>query len=57
MTMFNKYRTSDRHEFIQLHRMLIEAVERKDVSLAKKRLLEHFKDVIAWGDVHRDKKI
>ena len=57
LTMLKKYRTSDRQEFIHLHRRLIEAVEQRDVSLAKKRLLEHFKDVIAWSDEHRDGKI
>ena len=54
LTMLKRYRTSDTREFIELHRRLIQAVEQRDPVLAKRRLLEHFKDVIEWSETHRD---
>jgi DNA-binding FadR family transcriptional regulator len=53
LTMLKQYRTSDTGEFVQLHRRLVEALAERDPVLAKERLLEHFKDVIAWSKEHR----
>ena len=57
LTVLKKYRTSDRAEFIQLHARLIEAIEAQNPELVKRRLLEHFKDVISWSDRHRNGKL
>jgi len=55
LTLINQYRTSDRLEFPELHRKLVRAMEARDVHLAKRRLLEHFKDVTAWSEEHPEK--
>ena len=52
LTVANRYHTSDRKEFIELHRRLVQAIERGDPALAVDRLLEHFKDVVAWTREH-----
>ncbi len=57
LTILKKYRTSDREDFILVHRRLIEAVEAGDASLAKQRLVEHFGEVISWSNRHRDGKL
>lgn len=57
LTVLKEYRTSDKSEFIELHRRLIEALEARDPELARARLVEHFKDVIAWSDEHRDSNL
>jgi len=53
LTVQKKYRTSDKEEFIELHRQLIEALRSRDSELARGRLIEHFKDALAWSDEHR----
>jgi DNA-binding FadR family transcriptional regulator len=53
LTVANRYRTSDLTEFIELHRRLVEAIERRDPELAVARLVEHFKDVVAWVHDHQ----
>ncbi|RKX78526.1 MAG: hypothetical protein DRP87_06075 [Spirochaetes bacterium] len=57
LTVLNKYRTSNKREFIELHRRLIEAIEHGDTALARERLIEHFKDVIAWSEEHKNEKL
>ena len=52
LTYLRQYRTSDRAEFVELHRRLVQAIEQRDPVLAKSRLLEHFKDVTAWSREH-----
>jgi GntR family transcriptional repressor for pyruvate dehydrogenase complex len=52
LTVANRYHTSDRGEFIELHRRLVQAIEHGDPALAVSRLLEHFKDVVAWTAEH-----
>ena len=54
LTFFRKYRTSDKAEFIDLHRSLIVALETRDIPLVEKTLVDHFKDVIAWSDANKD---
>jgi GntR family transcriptional repressor for pyruvate dehydrogenase complex len=53
LTVAQRYRTSDLTEFIELHRRLVEAIERRDPGLAVERLVEHFKDVVAWAHDHQ----
>jgi DNA-binding FadR family transcriptional regulator len=53
LTQADKYHTSDLSEFADLHRGIVEAVELGDGALAKARMMEHFKDVIAWGKEHQ----
>lgn len=53
LTQADKYHTSDLSEFADLHRSIVEAVELGDGDLAKQRMMEHFKDVIAWGREHQ----
>jgi GntR family transcriptional repressor for pyruvate dehydrogenase complex len=52
LTVTNRYHTSDRREFIELHRKLVQAIENRDPVLAENRLFEHFKDVAAWTREH-----
>ena len=54
LTVFKKYRTSNKAEFVELHRRLIVALEARDPELVRIQLAEHFKDVIAWSNQHRD---
>lgn len=54
LMFFKKYRTSDKSEFIDLHRSLIVALETRDIVLVEKTLVDHFKDVLAWSDANRD---
>ena len=42
LTFFRKYRTSDKAEFIDLHRSLIVALESRDIPLVEKTLVDHF---------------
>ena len=41
--------TSDRDEFIRVHRRIVEAIERRDPDEAEKRMLEHFDEVASWS--------
>jgi DNA-binding FadR family transcriptional regulator len=52
LTVQKRYRTSDRAEFIELHRRLIQALEAGNSELAGTRLIDHFKDAVAWSDEH-----
>jgi DNA-binding GntR family transcriptional regulator len=54
LTVANRYHTSDRREFIELHRRLVQAIERRDSVLAVERMFEHFKDVVAWIHEHEN---
>jgi len=56
LTVANRYHTSDRKEFIELHRRLVQAIERRDPVLAVDRLVEHFKDVVAWIQEHEQEE-
>jgi len=53
LTVQKKYRTSDKEEFIDLHRRVIGALKARDPELARERLTEHFKDALAWSEEHR----
>ncbi len=54
LTTLKKYRTSDKGEFIELHRKLIQALVDRDQDLVQQRLDEHFKDVIEWSNENRN---
>jgi len=47
LTSIHRYKTKDRNLFIQQHQLLLEAIEKKDPNLAKKRLEEHFAEARA----------
>lgn len=49
LTHLHRYRTSDTGEFVRLHAELVDALDKRDVALARTRLQEHFKDVIEWS--------
>ncbi|HEY9053736.1 MAG TPA: FCD domain-containing protein [Rectinemataceae bacterium] len=49
LTLMNRYRTQDMQEFVRLHEALVNAIEEKNPAKAKQKLLEHFKEAIAWS--------
>ena len=54
LTLIHRYKTKDRNLFIQQHQLLLEAIEKKDPNLAKKRLEEHFAEARAWVETHKE---
>ena len=46
--LLQRYRTGNRKEFIKQHKKLIDAIEKRDPALAKKRMIEHFSEPINW---------
>jgi len=54
LTLMHRYKTKDRNLFIRQHQLLLEAIEKKDPNLAKKRLEEHFAEARAWAKTHKE---
>jgi len=53
LTLLHRYKTKNRNLFIRQHKLLLEAIEKKDSRLAQKRLEEHFAEAIAWTESHK----
>ncbi|WP_455381239.1 FadR/GntR family transcriptional regulator [Salinispira pacifica] len=49
LTLINRYRTTNKTEFIAQHRRLIEAIEKRDPDLVRTQLLDHFAEAIMWS--------
>ncbi len=56
LTLLHRYKTKDRNLFIRQHKLLLEAIEKKDSHLAQKRLIEHFAEARAWAESHKGEK-
>jgi len=56
LTLIHRYETKDRNLFIMQHQLLLEAIEKKDPNLAKRRLEEHFAEAKAWIKNHKGVK-
>jgi len=56
LTLLHRYKTKDRNLFISQHKLLLEAIEKRDSYLAQKRLEEHFAEAIAWVESHKGEK-
>ena len=56
LTLMHRYKTKDRSLFIHQHKLLLEAIEKKDPNLAQKRLEEHFAEAKAWAESHKGEK-
>jgi DNA-binding FadR family transcriptional regulator len=54
LTLSHRYKTGDRKQFIEQHKLLLEAIEKRDSELAQKRLEEHFTEAKAWVKEHAD---
>ncbi|MBA7523885.1 HTH-type transcriptional repressor NanR [subsurface metagenome] len=48
LTLLHRYKTKNRDLFIRQHKLLLEAIEKRDSHLAQKRLEEHFAEAMAW---------
>jgi DNA-binding FadR family transcriptional regulator len=48
LVILHRYKTKDRLSFVQLHRMILDAIEAKDPLLAQKMLRKHFSEAIKW---------
>lgn len=56
LTLLHGYKTKDRNLFIRQHKLLLEAIEKRDSRLAQKILEEHFAKAMAWGESHKGEK-
>ena len=56
LVLMHRYKTKDRSLFIQQHQLLLEAIEKKDLNLAQRRLEEHFAEARAWVETHKEEK-
>jgi len=56
LVLLHRYKTKDRNLFIRQHKLLLEAIEKRDSRLAQKRLEEHFTEAMAWVENHRGEK-
>jgi len=56
LTLLHRYKTKDRNLFIRQHKLLLEAIEKKDSHLAQKKLEEHFAEAKAWAESHKGEK-
>jgi len=56
LTLIHRYKTKDRNLFIRQHKLLLEAIEKRDSRLAQKRLEEHFTEARAWVENHKGEK-
>lgn len=56
LTLLHRYKTKDRNLFIHQHKLLLEAIEKKNPNLAQKRLEEHFAEAKAWAESHKGEK-
>lgn len=54
LTFLHRYKTSDRTQFVIQHKLLLEAIEKKDSELAQQRLEEHFAEARAWVESHKE---
>lgn len=50
LVIMQQYKTEDRRQFIDHHRQLLRAIETKDSEAVRRRLLEHFSEVLKWKD-------
>ena len=56
LVLLHRYKTKDKNLFIRQHKLLLEAIEKRDSRLAQKRLEEHFAEAIAWVEGHKGEK-
>jgi len=56
LVLLHRYKTKDRNLFIRQHKLLLEAIEKRDSRLAQKRLEEHFAEAMAWAESHKGEK-
>ena len=49
LTLLHRYKTSDRQQFIEQHRLLLDALRQQDTNLVQKRLDEHFTEARQWA--------
>ncbi len=56
LVLLHRYKTKDRNLFIRQHKLLLEAIEKRDSRLAQKRLEEHFAEAMAWVENHKGEK-
>ena len=56
LTLMHRYKTKDRNLFIRQHQLLVEAIEKKDLNLAQRRLKEHFAEARDWAETHKGEK-
>lgn len=56
LTLLHRYETKDRNLFIRQHKLLLEAIEKRDSRLAQERLSEHFAEAMAWVKSHKGEK-
>lgn len=49
LIQMNQYRTQDMKEFVGLHEALVNAIEEKNPAKVRQKLLEHFKEALAWS--------
>jgi len=56
LTLLHRYKTKDRNLFIRQHKLLLEAIEKRNPRLAQKKLKEHFAEAMAWTESHKGEK-
>ena len=56
LVLLHRYKTKDRNLFIRQHKLLLEAIEKRDSRLAQERLREHFTEAITWVESHKGEK-
>jgi len=56
LVLLHRYKTKDRNLFIRQHKLLLEAIEKRDSRLAQERLREHFTEAITWAESHKGEK-
>ncbi|MEW6550104.1 MAG: FCD domain-containing protein [Spirochaetota bacterium] len=54
LTLMNRYRTQDMADFVSLHEALVNAIEEKNPAKVKQKLLEHFKEALAWSGARKE---
>lgn len=54
LTLSHRYKTGDRMQFVTQHKLLLEAIEKKEPKLAQQRLEEHFAEARAWVESHKE---
>ena len=53
LTLLNQYRSTNRPLFIRQHRDIIQAIKSGEPELAKKVMIEHFKEPMSWVQYHK----
>jgi GntR family transcriptional repressor for pyruvate dehydrogenase complex len=56
LTLLHRYKTKDRNLFIRQHKLLLEAIEKRNPRLAQEKLKEHFAEAMAWTESHKGEK-